>query len=114
MAADIRRATNPEEAATGAAGSTAAVASGTAGGRGTRQAVGARVARVAVDDQTWAAFRNLCSPTPASIRLGELVIAEVERARKPATEPDLAAAVQAIRSQVDKLEALVRRAAPPM
>ena len=75
--------------------------------------MGARVARVAVDDETWAAFRDLCGATPASIRLGELVVAEVERSRKPATTPDLTAAVQAIRSQVDKLEALVRRAAPP-
>ena len=105
-AAEIRRATEPEEPAT-------AAPAPPAGRRGRRQAVGARVARVAVDDDTWAAFRDLCGETPASIRLGELVIAEVERAQNPATKPDLTAAVQAIRSQVDELEALVRRAPPP-
>jgi hypothetical protein len=68
---------------------------------------------VAVDDETWVAFRELCGSTPASNRLGELVTAEVGRSRKPVTESDMAAAVQAIRLQVDELEALVRRAAPP-
>jgi hypothetical protein len=72
------------------------------------RAVGARVARVAVDDDTWAAFRDLCGATPASIRLGELVAAEVERARNSSSEPDPAAAVRAIRSHVDELEAFVR------
>jgi hypothetical protein len=98
-AAEIRRANEPEETTAGAPAR-----------RGKRQAVGARVARVAVDDETWAAFRDLCGPTPASIRLGELVIAEVERSRNPATARDMAAAVQAIRSQVDALAALIRRA----
>ena len=43
---------------------------------------GARVARVAVDDETWSAFRELCGETPASVRLGELVAAEVDRAAR--------------------------------
>jgi hypothetical protein len=77
------------------------------------RAVGARVARVAVDDDTWAAFRDLCGATPASIRLGELVAAEVERARNSSSDPDPAAAVRAIRSHVDELEAFVRGIAPP-
>jgi hypothetical protein len=70
--------------------------------------VGARVARVAVDDETWAAFRELCGSTPASIRLGQLVAAEVERARAPARETDVVAAVKAIRDHADELEAFVR------
>jgi hypothetical protein len=77
------------------------------------RAVGARVARVAVDDDTWAAFRDLCGTTPASIRLGELVAAAVERARSSSSDPDPAAAVRAIRSHVDDLEAFVRGIAPP-
>ena len=77
------------------------------------QAVGARVARVAVDDETWAAFRHLCGATPASIRLGELVAAEVERAQNPSKEGNPVAAVRAIRSHVDELEAFVRGIAPP-
>jgi hypothetical protein len=48
--------------------------------------VGARVARVAVDDATWKAFRKLCGTTPASIRLGQLVAAEVERTHAAAPE----------------------------
>jgi hypothetical protein len=75
--------------------------------------VGARVARVAVDDATWAAFRELCGSTPASIRLGQLVSAEVERDRGPAPEPDAVAAVAAIRAHVDELEGLLRGAPPP-
>jgi hypothetical protein len=110
-AAGIRRASEPGEAPTDAPAPPAAAPSPSAGRRGTRQAVGARVARVAVDDETWAAFRDLCGATPASIRLGGLVAAEVERSRKPGNEPDPVAAVQAIRSQLDELEALMRRAA---
>jgi hypothetical protein len=72
------------------------------------RAVGARVARVAVDDATWLAFRELCGSTPASIRLGQLVTAEVQRVRNPAPEPDAVAAVAAIRAHVDELEAFVR------
>jgi hypothetical protein len=78
-----------------------------------RRAVGARVARVAVDDATWAAFRELCGSTPASIRLGQLVAAEVERDYVPAPEPDAVAAVAAIRAHVDELEGLLRGAQPP-
>lgn len=74
------------------------------------RAVGARVARVAVDDTTWAAFRELCGSTPASIRLGELVAAEVENARNPAPEPDAIAAVNAIRAYADEIDAFVRGA----
>jgi hypothetical protein len=70
--------------------------------------VGARVARVAVDDATWAAFRELCGSTPASIRLGQLVSTEVERVRDPSPEPDAVAAVTAIRAHIDELEAFVR------
>ena len=72
--------------------------------------VGARVARVAVDDATWAAFKNLCGNTPASVRLGQLVAGEVERSRQPAAEQDAVAAVQAIRAHADELEAFVRAA----
>jgi hypothetical protein len=70
--------------------------------------VGARVARVAVDDETWEAFKELCGPTPASIRLGQLVTAEVQRARRPASETDALAAVEAIRARLVELETLAR------
>jgi hypothetical protein len=112
-AAEIRRATEPEEVVAGPPAPPAPRPSRSPGRRAKRQAVGARVARVAVDDETWAAFRKLCGSTPASIRRGELVDAEVERSRNPATDGDVATAMQAIRSQIDELEALVRRAAPP-
>jgi hypothetical protein len=49
---------------------------------------------------------------PASIRLGQLVMAEVQRVRNPPPEPDAVAAVAAIRAHVDELEAFVRDAAP--
>ena len=75
------------------------------------QAVGARVARVAVDDPTWQAFRELCGSTPASVRLGQMVAAEVARVQGPAPERDAVAAVTAIRSHIDELDAFVRRAA---
>jgi hypothetical protein len=77
------------------------------------RAVGARVARVAVDDATWAAFRELCGSTPASIRLGQLVSAEVQRDRDPALQPDAVAAVAAIRAHVDELETVLRGTPPP-
>jgi hypothetical protein len=67
---------------------------------------GARVARVAVDDETWLAFRELCGATPASIRLGELVRADVQRAASGAGR-DAATGLAAIRKQVDALEALL-------
>jgi hypothetical protein len=91
-AAEIRRATEPEEVVAGPPAPPAPRPSRSPGRRAKRQAVGA---------------------TPASIRLGELVDAEVERSRNPATDGDVATAMQAIRSQIDELEALVRRAAPP-
>ena len=67
---------------------------------------GARVARVAVDDATWAAFRELCGSTPASIRLGELVEADVRRARS-SDHASADAALAAIRRQVDALQGLL-------
>jgi hypothetical protein len=70
--------------------------------------VGARVARVAVDDATWAAFRELCGETPASIRLGQLVEADVQRARVATAESDAVAAVRAIRAHAEQLEAFIR------
>jgi hypothetical protein len=72
-------------------------------------APGARVARVAVDDETWAAFRELCGSTPASVRLGDLVRAEVARAatrRDPSTEALLA--LRVITDQADALESYIR------
>jgi hypothetical protein len=72
--------------------------------------VGARVARVAVDDATWAAFRELCGTTPASIRLGQLVTAEVERANAAAPESAALDAVMAIRLHAERLEQIVRQA----
>jgi hypothetical protein len=70
---------------------------------------GARVARVAVDDETWAAFRELCGSTPASVRLGDLVRAEVARATSrgdPSTDALLA--LRVIADQADALEAYIR------
>jgi hypothetical protein len=72
--------------------------------------VGARVARVAVDDATWTAFRELCGTTPASVRLGQLVAAEVERTNAAAPESAALAAVVAIRVHAERLEQLVRQA----
>jgi hypothetical protein len=74
-----------------------------------RRPVGARVARVAVDDATWEAFKKLCGPTPASLRLGQMVAAEVERSRMPSGSTDPLSAVEAIRAHLDQLEALARR-----
>jgi hypothetical protein len=74
--------------------------------------VGARVARVAVDDETWMAFRDLCGPTPASIRLGQLVAAEVRRARGETDAAGAAAAIRAIRAHADELEAWLSERAP--
>ena len=74
---------------------------------------GARVARVSVDDETWAAFRALCGQTPASVRLGELVAAEVERfTREGSTMPDALAALRAIKDQAAVLESYVRASKP--
>jgi hypothetical protein len=71
-----------------------------------QKAPGARVARVAVDDETWTAFRELCGTTPASIRLGELVRADLQHATT-STGADAATALAAIRAQLDALEALL-------
>jgi hypothetical protein len=75
---------------------------------GTR-AVGARVARVAVDDETWAAFRELCGTTPASVRLGDLVRAEVTSTRS-ARDPagDALRSLRAITDQAQALEDYIR------
>jgi hypothetical protein len=70
---------------------------------------GARVARVAVDDETWSAFRELCGETPASVRLGELVAAEVDRAERAETAgPDPVTALREIREHAAVLDAYVR------
>jgi hypothetical protein len=71
--------------------------------------VGARVARVAVDDETWSAFRELCGPTPASVRLADLVRAEVERARS-ARDPagDALRSLRVISDQAQLLEDYIR------
>jgi hypothetical protein len=64
---------------------------------------------VAVDDETWAAFRELCGSTPASARLGDLVRAEVARARArrdPAADALLA--LRVIADQADVVEAHIR------
>jgi hypothetical protein len=70
--------------------------------------VGARVARVAVDDATWAIFREICGTMPASVRLGALVEADVQRARESTPESEALAAVRAVRAHADQLEAFVR------
>jgi hypothetical protein len=71
---------------------------------------GARVARVAVDDDTWLVFREICGSTPASVRLGDLVRAEVARAagRRDGGE-DALAALRVIVDQADVLETQIRR-----
>jgi hypothetical protein len=67
------------------------------------------VARVAVDDETWAAFRRLSGDTPASVRLGELVAAEVGRhAHDGHPEADPLAALRAIRDHAAVLDQYVR------
>jgi hypothetical protein len=76
---------------------------------GTLSYPGARVARVAVDDATWSAFREICGSTPASVRLGDLVRAEVVRAagRRDAAA-DALGALRVIADQADVLEAQIR------
>jgi hypothetical protein len=71
-----------------------------------QKAPGARIARVSVDDETWTAFRELCGSSPASIRLGELVRADVQQA-SGSPGADAGAAIDAIRAQLDALEALL-------
>jgi hypothetical protein len=63
---------------------------------------GARIARVAVDDATWEAFRATCGSTPASVRLGELVEADLERAR--GDEIDARATLRDVRERLERLE----------
>jgi hypothetical protein len=59
--------------------------------------------------QLWAAFRELCGRTPASVRLGKLVVAEVGRnARESSATPDALAALRAIQDQASVLESCVR------
>jgi hypothetical protein len=73
--------------------------------------VGARVARVAVDDATWAAFRELCGATPASVRLAQLVEADVRRARASTPASEALAAIESIRDHAAQVEAFVRGSA---
>jgi hypothetical protein len=64
---------------------------------------------VSVDDETWAAFREVCGSTPASVRLGDLVRAEVARAaarRDPQT--DALQALRVIAERTAALEAFIR------
>jgi hypothetical protein len=62
-----------------------------------------------VDDETWDAFRALCGPKPASTRLGELVVAEVERARQDSgPAPGALAAIRDIRERAVELERYLR------
>jgi hypothetical protein len=64
------------------------------------------VARVSVDDETWTAFRQLCGSTPASLRLGQLVNADVKRAQA-SSDAEARAAVRELREQLDALERLL-------
>ena len=71
------------------------------------------MARVSVDDETWAEFRTLCGATPASVRLGELVRAEVARARDARdTTADAIQTLRAIGDQAQAVEAYLRASAP--
>jgi hypothetical protein len=45
---------------------------------------------------------------PASVRLEQLVEADVQRAREATAESDAVAAVRAIRAHVEQLEAFIR------
>jgi hypothetical protein len=73
-----------------------------------RRLRGARVARVAVDDPMWAAFRQLCGTTPASVRLGQLVAADVAAARSAQREGSALVAVHEIQRRASELERLLR------
>ena len=68
-----------------------------------RSYAGARVARVAVDDETWEAFRAACGSTPASVRLGQLVEADVQRAEDSAGA-DARSTLQEVRERLAALE----------
>ena len=79
-----------------------------------RSSPGARVARVTVDDETWYTFRELCGDTPASVRLGELVTAEVARAGGgDGLDGDPVTALWAIREQASVLDAYSRASLGP-
>jgi hypothetical protein len=71
-----------------------------------KRSPGARVARVAVDDETWEAFRAACGEMPASVRLGQLVEADVIRATGP-EDADPRTAVRELRERLDALERLL-------
>jgi hypothetical protein len=72
---------------------------------------GARVARVAVDDETWEAFRALCGSKPASIRLGELVSEDLTRAQQDSAQvPKALTAIREIRDRAAELERYLRDA----
>ena len=45
---------------------------------------------------------------PASVRLGQLVEADVRRAREATAESDAVAAVRGIRAHAEQLEAIIR------
>jgi hypothetical protein len=75
--------------------------------RAPKRAPGARIARVAVDDSTWEAFRAACGPTPASVRLGQLVEADVQRARAGRDDPH--ATLREVRERLDVLDRWLRR-----
>jgi hypothetical protein len=75
----------------------------TAPTRRSPKAPGARVARVAVDDATWEAFRTACAPVPASVRLGQLVAADVLRAQSDDSK-DPRAELRKVRERLDALE----------
>jgi hypothetical protein len=69
---------------------------------------------VAVDDETWSTFRELCGDTPASVRLGELVTAEVARADGgDELNGDPLTALRAIRDQASVLDAYIRASLGP-
>ena len=68
---------------------------------------GARIARVAVNDATWEAFRAACAPTPASVRLGQLVEAEVQRTRAGGNDPQVT--LREVRERLDALERSLSR-----
>jgi hypothetical protein len=69
---------------------------------------------VAVDDETWSAFRELCGETPASVRLGELVTAELVRAGGgDGLDGDPLTALRSIRDQASVLDAFIRASLGP-
>ena len=53
-------------------------------------------------------FRELCGTTPASVRLAELVEADVQHARGSTPESAALDALRSIRAQADILDAFIR------